>query len=613
MPPFFDGAQLRGAINGHAVAALEALAANPDRLDRSLNRRFERDEPPAYESSSESEGEEALYHEVLARPREVVLEEFKGLLSQPFDKYEFDAILDSLYSLGIYNPGERYRDEARREDELLRDFCRSQPWDSAIRDLLDIEIGSQRRAVIVRHNIRKRWQRLGVWNSDWGIPGRVNEQDKDDIELWKWKWQTDADPSFTDPDHIIMRVMESRKKVPYGERALPAPHAHLREDSTASEAESFITSRPWFLYCLETVEYVRRRTRIPPEQLGRPDPDQEGQVKKWWKTRGDWEQDWETQASTLPVPGWKWRHESPSPEPEDLSVLESGEMDMDFTPSEVDALDAIELKMLASESIEPSEPELVSGCKPGGFRFGNVGVSGRYDDPEPGDQLLQEEEEALEGEEAAPSPRPRRRGRLRKTEQSNGPVHAPPARRSARIKAIESNPPPFLAMTITRTSTKRVSRRHPATPPSRTLNTKAPKKRGRPPKAQSGGITKPAPPPKKRGRSPKLAKAAIVPSAPAASKDIQEAPNGLQPRKRGHPRGVSAAPPLLSRKISSSTDQQQPKQRGRPRKVVQEGGIAKATAAPSTKRESNAKAPAAAAADTTEASRRGTRSRPSRG
>jgi hypothetical protein len=36
---------------------------------------------------------------------------------------------------------------------------------------------------------------------------------------------------------------------------------------------------------------------------------------------------------------WKWRYESPSPEPEDLTRLNTD--GMEYTPSEVDALEAI--------------------------------------------------------------------------------------------------------------------------------------------------------------------------------------------------------------------------------------------------------------------------------
>jgi hypothetical protein len=41
-----------------------------------------------------------------------------------------------------------------------------------------------------------------------------------------------------------------------------------------------------------------------------------------------------------PQPGWKWRHESPTPEPDDLTQLNAMD-DIDFTPSEMDAFEAM--------------------------------------------------------------------------------------------------------------------------------------------------------------------------------------------------------------------------------------------------------------------------------
>ncbi|KAK3382007.1 hypothetical protein B0H63DRAFT_217895 [Podospora didyma] len=52
MPPFFDRVHLHQAVSNQAVPVLEAIAVN-DNL-RSL-RRFERDDPPPYVSSTESE------------------------------------------------------------------------------------------------------------------------------------------------------------------------------------------------------------------------------------------------------------------------------------------------------------------------------------------------------------------------------------------------------------------------------------------------------------------------------------------------------------------------------------------------------------------------------
>jgi hypothetical protein len=53
-------------------------------------------------------------------------------------------------------------------------------------------------------------------------------------------------------------------------------------------------------------------------------------VAQRWKETGEWSEHEDEKS-----PGWKWKHESPSPEPEkDID-------DPQYTPSEVDALDAI--------------------------------------------------------------------------------------------------------------------------------------------------------------------------------------------------------------------------------------------------------------------------------
>lgn len=45
--------------------------------------------------------------------------------------------------------------------------------------------GSQRLGVLVRHNVKCRWEKLGVWNPDWGFPGR-KVQPNDDVYAWRW-------------------------------------------------------------------------------------------------------------------------------------------------------------------------------------------------------------------------------------------------------------------------------------------------------------------------------------------------------------------------------------------------------------------------------------------
>lgn len=512
MPPFFDLPQVQNAITARALPALERLAANSSQLDGSLNDRFGRDDPPPYVSSSESEEEEALYHPVLARSREAVLEAFRPLLRKPLDDRETRSLVGTLHRMGIYTPGGRYKDEARREHDRLDTFIRSADANAHAADLLLGPRGYQRRDIIVRRNIRKRWQRLGIWNPEWGIPGRVNSQPNDNTYEWKWKWQSTVDPSPPGPQHPISRAMQLRRNLAYGERPLPPPRSHLRHDSSASEAESFITSRPWFIWEIEKAEFTHRFIRIPTEQRGRPNPDEDGQVTKWWKERGDWE------------PGWKWRHESPSPEPEDLKPLSTD--DMDFTPSEVDALEAIP---------PPSPPRLAPAPADGQPKWGLFG--GLFDAPctvgpgpaepcedaHPAPTDEPQDQRVPDAEEQPPNPPPRRGRRSREQAQPAEvtaapapPRSPPPLRRSARIAARNANPPPPPPpppppVVTARGTRARMPRAAAAAPP---------KKMGRPRKTtQDAGITKRSAPPRTTGgrRSSRTAAAAVAPAAPAAS------------------------------------------------------------------------------------------------
>ncbi|KAI0389806.1 hypothetical protein F5Y17DRAFT_469415 [Xylariaceae sp. FL0594] len=344
MPPFLDMFQLQNAVTGRALPALQHLAANPNRRDSSLNNRFERDDPPPYESSSESAEEEAMHHPVLAPSREAALAHFGGVLSKPLNDTEAISVVSTLNRIGAYSPEFRWRAEAEEEHERLNDFWRSSfgrggEANEHVHFLLKGPRGYQRRDVIVRRNIRKRWQRLGMWNPDWGIPGRVNRQPND--------------------DHPINRAVQLRRNAAYRERAPPPPRSHLRDDSSVSEAESFIISRPWFIFEVEVCEFRARERRIPMQQRGISNPGDDHPVTKCWEERGDWE------------PTWKWRHESPSPEPEDLTPLNTDAMD--YTPSEVDALEAIPPNSPARPI--PAQPDMPAQSGGGVGGSGGTGCS----------------------------------------------------------------------------------------------------------------------------------------------------------------------------------------------------------------------------------------------
>jgi hypothetical protein len=245
------------------------LAKHPNSLERALNRRFDRNDPPPYESSSESDSfngedpEEPVHHPVLARTEEAVMEEFRDSdrLREPLSDVEIVNILRSLNHTvpcgAFYTPGKRFRDETRRERELLNGFERSEKVNKHTYDFLTGPRGHQRCAVIARHNVKKRWERLGIWNPEWDTLDRPDGKPNANRRTWKWKWQSDADPPPYDPQHFVSRAIELRKGLGYGEHVPPPPHSHLRDDVSASEAESFLISRPWFMLEVERVEFAR--------------------------------------------------------------------------------------------------------------------------------------------------------------------------------------------------------------------------------------------------------------------------------------------------------------------------------------------------------------------
>jgi hypothetical protein len=135
----------------------------------------------------------------------------------------------------------------------------------------------------------------------------------------------------------MTRAIRLRRNLRRGESASILPQSCLEQEVTASQAESFILSRPWFDFVIEWAEEMTRYRRLSDdEQLSSPYRTAREQVIKWWKERGDWMERFDIGNG---VTSWKWRHESPSPEPEDLTPINKMKdspldtTDMDFTPS----------------------------------------------------------------------------------------------------------------------------------------------------------------------------------------------------------------------------------------------------------------------------------------
>ncbi|KAH9434844.1 hypothetical protein MCOR27_000627 [Pyricularia oryzae] len=344
MPAFFDPhTQIPAAINSQLLPALDDLAADPDRLERALNRRFGREVPPQDDDETESDIEqEARDFELSQRPREAILSEYRDLIDAPLDGDDVDNLAFQFHhSHHLYDPRKRYEDESNHEQGLLLDFYRSKwPDPRTERFLEGGEKGELRRKIIARHIVKKRWQNLGLWNTKWGIPGRLNRQENDNVVRWRWAFE--PEPLEFGPDHPATLATHRSKGRKFGEHQNPPPpHANPGSSKCASqhEARDFIITRPWFLWAQEKMEYNHRLERIPLAFLGRCREDEPDTVKELWKKRGHWDDNWEQHTTYVgrPVPGWRWPNEDSDLEPDD-----SYDLDTELTPSEVDALEDVD-------------------------------------------------------------------------------------------------------------------------------------------------------------------------------------------------------------------------------------------------------------------------------
>lgn len=513
MPPLFDEVQIHNALQNEALPALERLAGNSRFRDATL-RRFDRDEPPPYQSSTDDDDSEyVLLHPALGINGDTVLDDFKDLMDPPLQDNEQSEVATSLFHTArVYDPGVRYRAEVRTEERRIDGFSWLPSDDTKKYLHFSGRAGQERRNVIARRNIKRRWQKLGVWNPQWGIPDRRNNpQPNDEPCGWKWRWEHDSSStksttSYEAPalgaQHPIRRGVRLRQGLRRDEHVPVPPRSHIPDDASASLAESFIISRPWFIYESELSEEYMRFRRIPLEKRRHYKDPMAKHVIEQWKLRGDWRDDWRDPGGEF-VPGWKWRHESPSPEPEDLTPLNTSSME--FTPSEVDALEAIPPPTPPPERhyYPPGDPRREPG----------TGLFARPPDPplEPSDPAGTQET----GEPEPQSPL-RRRQRQRRRRDENP---SQPPRRSARIAANLANLSPPQRPT---------PRPGPAHPPARS-------RRGRPRKASEPAV--PEPPARLRGRPRKDGRSA-VPENTARPRGRPRKDGGpAVPKAPGRPRG----------------------------------------------------------------------------
>lgn len=331
--PFIDGVHLHQAVTSRAVPLLEAIAAN-DNL-RSL-RRFEREDPPPYESSTESEDFD------VPEPGPMP-QDFEALMDRPISEEELQRM--SLRMSKIIYPREVYRNEAHSESNRLEHHIRG-PRPIVFQRLN----GNRRHGVLVRHFVKRRWERLGIWSPEWGFAGR-KVKPGDDYSRWTWWWQAAGDQECVEQyaRELIARVLRLRQNLRRGEHAPVSPQSRLGPGTTAAEAEAFLISRPWFIYRIEVAEENTRHDRLSLDDQFRYPHSAHDVVRERWKERGDWRDEFDEHTR---VTAWKWRHESPSPEPEDLAPIDKINntcspldvaAEMELTSSEIDELETIDL------------------------------------------------------------------------------------------------------------------------------------------------------------------------------------------------------------------------------------------------------------------------------
>lgn len=70
------------------------------------------------------------------------------------------------------------------------------------------------------------------------------------------------------------------------------PRSRLGKDASASQAESFITSRPWFMFEVENKEMTERRFRVSTDAWrAYSNTAQPPSVDGLWMERGEWKED----------------------------------------------------------------------------------------------------------------------------------------------------------------------------------------------------------------------------------------------------------------------------------------------------------------------------------
>jgi hypothetical protein len=107
-------------------------------------------------------------------------------MERPIDDDEVKNISVSMDIM--VRPDQFYYLETKREEYRFRKETRSLPRPPMFAAMFWGLNGSRRIGVIIRHNFKRRWEKLGVWNPKWGFAGRQVWTDDDHL-MWIWWWQ----------------------------------------------------------------------------------------------------------------------------------------------------------------------------------------------------------------------------------------------------------------------------------------------------------------------------------------------------------------------------------------------------------------------------------------
>ncbi|KIX01189.1 uncharacterized protein Z518_08914 [Rhinocladiella mackenziei CBS 650.93] len=172
------------------MPTLQRMADDSEFLEH-RRRRFDQDDPPPPYSSHNT----TRLPTPDPFPPAVDDIDIDELLHKPLSDFEINVIRGRFSLDGLYYPRHRCNDEVRQEKErIYRESARrDENYNPLYRgpDLIGRPV-QQRIYIMARHSIKKRWEKLGVWNPKWGVPTGYLEGFGNDDGPRSWVWDRKA-------------------------------------------------------------------------------------------------------------------------------------------------------------------------------------------------------------------------------------------------------------------------------------------------------------------------------------------------------------------------------------------------------------------------------------